>query len=72
MRATGRYYYLTVISAALPVFSLTLLALMDDKSGTFYTWFAVVPSGFGFSAVVTSILSEFSFFVGEDGLMEGG
>ncbi|GAA6047387.1 hypothetical protein JCM3770_001279 [Rhodotorula araucariae] len=56
IRHTGRYYWLIVITSGLPVISLTSFIFLTEKSGWFHTWFAILPSGFGFGSVITATL----------------
>jgi hypothetical protein len=58
IRKTGRYYWLIVITSAFPVISLISFLFLNESSGWFHSWVAVLPSGFGFASVVTATLSE--------------
>lgn len=57
MRKTGKYSVLTSVCCLLPVFSLVAIAMLDEHSGFVHSWFSIIPSGFGFSATITSLLS---------------
>jgi hypothetical protein len=56
MRWSGKFYYMTLASALLPVLSNALLASWSDSSSTFHMWLDIVPAGLGMSALVTSTL----------------
>ncbi|KAF8510277.1 major facilitator superfamily domain-containing protein [Gautieria morchelliformis] len=56
MRRTGKYYYLTLGSAFLTVISSVFVAMWNDNTSVFHLWFDIVPSAFGGSSVITSIL----------------
>ncbi|TNY24707.1 major facilitator superfamily domain-containing protein [Rhodotorula diobovata] len=54
IRRTGRYYWLIVVTSGLPVVALTSFIFLTESSGWFHTWFAILPSGFGFASVITA------------------
>jgi hypothetical protein len=56
MRRTGKFWWLTTISAALPVVAFVLMSLLNRDSPALLTWLAIVPSGLGFSCIITSTL----------------
>ncbi|GAA6002939.1 hypothetical protein JCM10207_001909 [Rhodosporidiobolus poonsookiae] len=56
IRRTGRYYWLIVITSALPVVALAFFTLLNEKSGWVISWLAILPSGFGFASVITATL----------------
>jgi len=56
MRATGKYWWLLVISNGLTVVASLLIMLWKSETGNFELWFDIVPSGFGYSSVLTGTL----------------
>lgn len=56
IRHTGRYYWLCVASAALPVVSCVAMTFIGQNSGWFLNWTAIIPTGFGTSSLLTSTL----------------
>ncbi|GAA5891699.1 hypothetical protein JCM6882_006171 [Rhodosporidiobolus microsporus] len=56
IRKTGRYYWLIVISSALPMIALASFCFLNEKSGWVQSWLSILPSGFGFASVVTATL----------------
>ena len=56
MRRTGKYWWVTVISAVIMVVSSAMLVTWDTKSPAWITWVAQTPSGFGYAGVLTSSL----------------
>lgn len=58
IRRTGSYYYLLVVTGALPVVSFVTLAFLNKDSPPWLEWISVIPSGFGFASLLTGTLSE--------------
>lgn len=56
IRRTGRYYWLLVITSAMPVFAFLLLAFLNEDTPAWLEWISVIPSGFGFASVLTGTL----------------
>lgn len=60
MRRTGKYYWLIVTSAVLPLVAFVMMAVMtrlDDGGGPALQWISILPSGFGISSLITALLS---------------
>lgn len=56
MRRTGKLYTLTLVSAALAVYSSTQIAMWNENSPQWHLWVDIVPQGFGMASVITSTL----------------
>ena len=56
MRRTGKLYTLTLVSAALAVYSSTQIAMWKENSPQWHLWVDIVPQGFGMASVITSTL----------------
>ena len=56
MRRTGKLYFLTLVSAALGIFSSVFVALWYFNTSKFHLWFDLVPSGFGMASLINSVL----------------
>ncbi|KAF8313421.1 MFS general substrate transporter [Clavulina sp. PMI_390] len=56
MRATGKYWWLTVSTAALGFVSSLLMIYWNDNTSSFELWFDLVPTGLAMAAMVTSTL----------------
>ncbi|KAH9077429.1 MFS general substrate transporter [Lactarius deliciosus] len=56
MRRTGKLYTLTLVSAALAVWSSIQIALWSENSSQWHLWVDIVPQGFGMASVITSTL----------------
>ena len=56
MRRTGKLYTLTLVSAALGIFSSICVSLWDFNTSKFHLWFDLVPGGFGISSLINSVL----------------
>lgn len=56
IRHTGRYYWLLVFSAVLPVVSCVMMASLGRNSHPVLDWLSIVPSGFGSSSLLTGTL----------------
>ncbi|GAA93378.1 uncharacterized protein L969DRAFT_19050 [Mixia osmundae IAM 14324] len=56
MRRTGKYWWLIVGSAGLPIVAFIIMVMLDRNSPAWLTWIAVIPSGFGYSSLITSLL----------------
>ena len=57
MRRTGHYYWLLIISGALPFVTFVILSFLDENSPPWLEWISVLPSGFGFASLLTGTLS---------------
>jgi hypothetical protein len=58
MRYTGRFWWLTTISATLPVLAFVLMSFLDRNSPALPTWLDITPSALGFSCIITSTLGS--------------
>ncbi|KAH9007070.1 vacuolar amino acid permease [Lactarius hatsudake] len=56
MRRTGKLYTLTLVSAALAVWSSIQIAMWSENSSQWHLWVDIVPQGFGMASVITSTL----------------
>ncbi|KAH9062096.1 MFS general substrate transporter [Lactarius vividus] len=56
MRRTGKLYTLTLVSAALAVYSSIQIAMWNENSSQWHLWVDIVPQGFGMASVITSTL----------------
>ncbi|KAH9179954.1 MFS general substrate transporter [Lactarius sanguifluus] len=56
MRRTGKLYTLTLVSAALAVWSSIQIAMWNENSSQWHLWVDIVPQGFGMASVITSTL----------------
>jgi hypothetical protein len=56
MRRTGKLYTLTLVSAALAVYSSVQIAMWHGNSSQWHLWVDIVPQGFGIASVITSTL----------------
>ena len=56
MRKTGKLYFLTLVSAALGIFSSISVSLWNFNTSKFHLWFDLVPSGLGISSLINSVL----------------
>lgn len=56
IRHTGRYYWLLVFSAILPIVSCVMMASLGRNSHPALNWLSIVPSGFGTSSLLTGTL----------------
>jgi len=56
MRHTGRYFYLNLFGAFLPIVSSAMFATWTSRTSDFHLWFDITPSGFGHSSLITSTL----------------
>ncbi|KAF8313423.1 MFS general substrate transporter [Clavulina sp. PMI_390] len=56
MRATGRYWWLTIAGAASGLASALLMIGWNDKTSSFKLWFNIIPTGFGMAIVINSNL----------------
>lgn len=56
MRATGKYWWMTVFMACLGLASSLIMTTFTTKTPDWLLWIGIVPSGFGMSGVVTSTL----------------
>src|SRR6266404_4486313 len=56
MRRTGKLYTLTLVSAALAVYSSIQIAMWNGDSSQWHLWVDIVPQGFGMASVITSTL----------------
>ena len=55
MRSTGKYYYLNMVSAGLPILSAVMMAFMD-QSRRWTDWINLLPNGLGTGSNVTVVL----------------
>ncbi|KAK4056724.1 hypothetical protein OIO90_002276 [Microbotryomycetes sp. JL221] len=56
IRKTGSYYWLLVITSALPVISMSILTTLNEDSAEWLEWVSIIPAGFGFASVLTCTL----------------
>jgi hypothetical protein len=56
MRATGRYWWMTVLMAALGAASSFAMTRFNPDTPEWFLWIAIVPNGFGVSGLITSTL----------------
>jgi len=56
MRRTGRYFYLNLFGAFLTIISSAMFAAWSSQTSDFHLWFDIIPSGFGNSSLLTSML----------------
>jgi hypothetical protein len=56
IRRTGKFWWLTTISAAFPVASIAGMAFLNKDSPDLVTWIAIFPAGLGLSVIITSTL----------------
>ncbi|KAF8313422.1 MFS general substrate transporter [Clavulina sp. PMI_390] len=56
MRATGKYWWLTLATASLSFISSLLMVNWNDKTSSFKLWFDIIPLGFGVASVLTTLL----------------
>jgi len=56
MRRTGKLYTLTLVSAALAVYSSVQIAMWHENSSQWHLWVDIVPQGFGMASLITSTL----------------
>jgi hypothetical protein len=45
IRRTGRYYWLLVVTSAMPVSAFLMLAFLNDRTPSWFEWICVIPSG---------------------------
>jgi MFS family permease len=56
MRRTGKLYTLTLVSAALAIYSSIQIAMWNENSPQWHLWVDIVPQGFGMASLITSTL----------------
>lgn len=56
MRRTGKLYTLTLVSAALAVYSSIQIAMWNENSSQWHLWVDIVPQGFGMASLITTTL----------------
>jgi len=66
MRATGKFYYFTLVSAGLGVLSSLLVSLWSQSSHPLHLWVDIVFSGFGMSGFITTTLIALIAAVGRE------
>lgn len=66
VRATGRYYWLTVICGCFSIFSSFLLASWDQNTSEFLLWTSFCPMAFSLGAVTTLTIVALIADIGRD------
>ncbi|KAH8924240.1 vacuolar amino acid permease [Atractiella rhizophila] len=50
---TGRYWWMSVVSGLLPIWSAYLITNLEPDSPSIMRWLAIFPSGFGYSSMMS-------------------